>query len=571
MKVSVSKSKNSTIFYLSKSVWINGRSSTKTVEKIGTLEEVRERAGDMDPYEWAKKYAASKTLEEKKEHKEILIKYSASKLITKDEQRKANIGYLFPQDIYYDLGLDRICQDLSKKYKFTYDLNSVLSRLIYARMLYPSSKLATFDLSKRFLEQPDFDLQHIYRGLEVLAKENDYIQSQLYINSLDVIKRKKGVLYYDCTNYFFEIEDEDDFRKYGISKEHRPNPIVQMGLFMDADGIPLAFSVFNGSANEQPSLRPLEQKVISDFGMKQFIVCTDAGLSSSANRRFNSVQGRSYITTQSIKKLKPHLREFCLSDDGWKLHGSNKAYKLDSLDEDKDRDKTFYKERWIKEDGIEQHLIVTFSLKRRNYQRWVRDRQIERARSVIASTAGTPSPGQNDYKRLINNEYCTSTGEEASHNIKTLDQRKIDNEEMYDGFYAVCTDLSDDAHEIVAVNQKRWEIEECFRIMKTEFKARPVYLSREDRITAHFLTCFISLIIYRLLDKKLKGKYTCDELIQTLRGMDMLVSPAYGYIPSYTRTDVTDSLHEAFGFHTDYQIISKKNMRKLCSDTRKQI
>lgn len=569
MKISISKSKNAEIFYLSKSVWVNGRSTTKTVEKIGTLEEVRKLAGDMDPYLWAKQYAAKRTLEEKKAQKDILVKYSPSKLILKDERRKLNAGYLFLQQIYHDLRLDKLCRQITKEHKFSYDLNAVLSRLVYSRIIYPASKLATCDLAKRFLEPAPVELQHIYRALSVLAEENDRIQAFLYENSLSSLDRKKGVLFYDCTNYYFEIDDEDSFRKYGYSKEHRPNPIVQMGLFMDAAGIPLAFSVFEGSGSEQLSLKPLEQKILSDFGVDEFIVCTDAGLSSNANRRFNAIQGRSFITTQSIKTLKGHLKEFCLDPDGWRLSGSSRIFSLNDLDEDADKEKVLYKERWINEDGLEQHLIVTFSLKRKAYQRWVRSRQVERAKAAVDSSKPIVS-GQNNYKRFIGSDHSTPDGEAASRTVRYLDKDRIAEEERYDGFYAVCTNLDDEPAGIIAVNEKRWQIEECFRIMKSEFHARPVYLSRKDRITAHFLTCFIALVIYRILEKKTNNAFTCEELIDTLRDMDMLVSGTDGYIPAYTRTDITDALHEVFGFRTDYQIVPAKEMKKICAGTVKK-
>jgi len=569
LKISISKSKNTEIFYLSKSVWVNGKSTTRTVEKIGTIDEVKKLAGDMDPYLWAKEYAAKRTLEEKEARKEILVKYSPSKIIQKDERRRVNIGYLFLQQIYHELGLDRICRKISRDHRFSYDLDAVLSRLVYSRVIYPASKLATFDLSKRFLEPSSFELQHIYRALGVLAEENERIQASIYENSLRSIKRKSGVLFYDCTNYYFEIDDEDSFRKYGYSKEHRPNPIVQMGLFMDADGIPLAFSIFDGSGSEQLSLKPLEQKILSDFGVDEFIVCTDAGLSSDANRRFNAIQGRGFITTQSIKKLKGPLKEFCLDPDGWKTPGSNKIHNLNELDEEADKEKVFFKERWINENGLEQHLIVTFSLKRRAYQRWVRNRQIERAKTAVDLSVPLYS-GQNNYKRFIGTDHSTPDGEAASRTVRYLDKEKIAEEEKYDGFYAVCTNLDDDPSDIIAVNQKRWQIEECFRIMKSEFLARPVYLSRQDRITAHFLTCFIALVIYRMLERKLDHAFTCEELIDTLRDMEMLVSGAEGYIPVYTRTDTTDALHEAFSFRTDFQFVPAKEMKKICTDTRKK-
>ena len=570
MKLTCSKSKNSCTYYVQKSVRIGNRTTTKPVERLGSIEEIKARCGDQDPIEWAKEYTKKLTLAEKEAKKGILLKLSSSLLIDKNVRNSCNAGYLFLQDIYYSLGLDKICKSISEKYKFDYDLNDILSMLVYSRIIAPGSKLSSLESAQRFLEQPKCELHQVYRALEVIAKENDFFQSELYKNSQNVINRNKEVLYYDCTNYYFEIEAEDDFRKYGVSKEHRPNPIVQMGLFMDADGIPLAFSVFDGNQNEQPSMSPLEQKIIKDFDASDFIVCTDAGLSSTANRKFNSIQGRGYVTTQSIKKLKGFLQDFCLDDDGWYLPGSSKKYRLSELDEEADYDKVFYKDRWINEDHLEQHLIVTYSIKYHNYQRTIRDCQVERAKKFVESPSKLTKNRANDPKRFIEQGHCTLDGEAASKTITSLNQAQIDNEEKYDGLYAVCTNLEYDVAGIIKINQKRWEIEECFRIMKTELKARPIYLSRKDRITAHFTTCFTALVIYRILEQKLKEKYTCEELIDAIRSMDMMIAPGEGYIPTYTRTDITDALHDAFGFRTDYQITSQKNMRKILNQTKKK-
>ncbi|MBP9996581.1 MAG: IS1634 family transposase, partial [Lachnospiraceae bacterium] len=486
MKLTYSKSKNSCTYYIQKSVRIGNKTTTKPVERLGSIEEIKARCGDKDPIEWAKEYAKKLTLAEKEAKKGVLLKLSSSMLIDKNVRNSCNAGYLFLQDIYYSLGLDKICDSISEKYKFDYDLNDILSMLVYSRIIAPGSKLSSLESAQKFLEQPKCELHQVYRTLEVIAKENDFFQAELYKNSQNIINRNKEVLYYDCTNYYFEIEDEDDFRKYGVSKEHRPNPIVQMGMFMDANGIPLAFSVFNGNQNEQPSMSPLEKKIIKDFKTSDFIVCTDAGLSSTANRKFNSIQGRGFVTTQSVKKLKGFLQDFCLEDDGWYLPGSSKEYKISELDEESDYDKVFYKDRWINEDNLEQHLIVTYSIKYRNYQRTIRERQIERAKKLVESPSKLTKNRANDPKRFIEQGHCTLDGEVASKTITSLNQEQIDNEAQYDGLYAVCTNLEYDISSIIKINQKRWEIEECFRIMKTEFKARPVYLSRKDRITAHF-------------------------------------------------------------------------------------
>ena len=570
MRLQISKSKNASSLYVTKSIYVNGVSTSKVVEKLGTYDELKEKLNGEDPIEWAKAYVAELTRKEKEEKREVLVRYSPAKQIDKDEQKTFNGGYLFLQQIYHQLGLSKISKVISEKYKFTYNLDSVLSRLVYSRIIFPASKLATCEQSKLFMEQPEFELQHLYRSLEVLAKESDYIQSELYKNSLKICDRNKGILYYDCTNYFFETEQEDGLRQYGVSKEHRPNPIVQMGLFMDGDGFPLAFCINKGNTNEQVTLKPLEKKIISDFGLSRFVVCTDAGLASVANRKFNDIQDRAFITTQSIKKLKASLREWALDSTGWKMSGSDVLYDLTELNEDSNLDLTFYKERWIKEKDLEQKLIVTFSTKYQKYQQSIRNRQVERAQKVIDTNPGKLKKcNSNDYKRFISKSHCTENGEVAENESYSIDTDLIAGEAAYDGFYAVCTNLDDDASAIIKVNQRRWEIEESFRIMKSEFKARPVYLQRDDRIEAHFTTCFISLMIYRILEKKLGEKYTCHDIVTGLRDMNFFEITGEGYLPTYTRTDLTDDLHDAFGFRTDYQIVNTKQMKKIFKDTKK--
>ncbi|EHQ87645.1 IS1634 family transposase [Desulfosporosinus youngiae] len=570
MRLSISKSKNATSFYVIQSVFENGRRSTKVVEKLGTLAELQQKLNGRDPIEWAKSYIEELNQKEKEQSREVILKYSPSKVISKDQQRFFNGGYLFLQQIYHDLNLHKVSADISKKYKFSFDLNAILSRLLYGRILFPSSKLATYKHSSKFIEQTDFELQHVYRALEVISKEMDFIQSSLYTNSLKISKRNTGILYYDCTNYFFEIEQEDGLKQYGASKEHRPNPIIQMGLFMDGDGIPLAFNLNSGNTNEQITLKPLEQKILSDFKLSKFVVCTDAGLASEKNRKFNNEGERAFITTQSIKKLKKHLKEWSLDSKGWHLADHDKTYDITKLDEETYKDKCFFKERWIKENGLEQKLIVTYSIKYKNYQRQIRHSQIERAQKLLDSNPTKLSKShQNDYKRFIKKTSCTSDGEIAENELYALNNETIVAEQAYDGFYAVCTNLEGSAQEIIRINQRRWEIEECFRIMKSEFKARPVYLSREDRIKAHFTTCFMSLIIYRLLEKKLGNKFTCSEVINGLREMNFYEIKGEGYIPTYTRTDFTDALHETFGFRTDYEIIKRTQMKKIFNMTKK--
>ncbi|EKN64455.1 IS1634 family transposase [Schinkia azotoformans] len=571
MRLKITKSKNSSSLYVIKSTYKNGKHSSKIVEKLGTYDELLKKLDGQDPIEWAKQYIAELNKKDKEDNRKIMVQYSPTKLIEKDEQRCFNGGYLFLQQIYHDLQLHKICSQISDKYKFSFNLNSILPRLLYGRIIFPSSKLATHHLSSKLIEQPDFEIQHVYRALEVIAKETDFIQSELYKNSLKLSKRNSGILYYDCTNYFFEIEQEEGLKQYGYSKEHRPNPIVQMGLFMDGDGIPLAFSIHKGNTNEQITLKPLEEKILKDFELSKFVVCTDAGLASTDNRKFNDKKDRAFITTQSIKKLKKHLKEWTLSSEGWRLGENHKTYDITKLDDNtKFADQTFYKERWIKEDGLEQKLIVTYSIKYRDYQRKIRQSQIERAVKVIdTNPAKIKKHNQNDYKRFIEKTSITPDGEIVDKELYSINADIISKEELFDGFYAVCTNLEDQASDIIKINHRRWEIEECFRIMKSEFKARPIYLSRDDRIEAHFTTCFLSIVIFRYLEKKLGEQFTCSEIIHGLRDMNFYEIIGDGYIPIYTRTDFTDALHEAFGFRTDYQIISNRQMKKIFRDTKK--
>lgn len=570
MRLQISKSKNSASFYVVKSIYLDGKRTNKIAEKLGTYEELKEKLNNRDPYEWAKEYVENlNRLEKDNKQPDVIAKYSPSKIIEKGSRRSFNGGYLFLEQIYHQLGLNKICKQISDKYKFNYDLNSILSRLIYGRIIFPASKLATNELSKKFIEQPNFDLHQIYRALEVISKESDYIQSEIYNNSLKIAKRNSGILYYDCTNYYFEIEQGEGMKQYGYSKEHRPNPIVQMGLFMDGNGIPLAFSITKGNTNEQLTLKPLEEKILSDFNLSKFVVCTDAGLASNANRKFNDKGDRAFITTQSIKKLKSHLKDWALNPEDWYLSEDNKTYNISELDEEKYVDKIFYKERWIKENGLEQKMLVTYSIKHKLYQRKIRNSQIERALKLIKTNpTKLKKANQNDFKRFIEKTHYTSDGKEAKKETYNIDTDLILKEEAFDGFYAVCTNLEDEADAIIKVNKRRWEIEECFRIMKNEFKARPVYLTRDDRIEAHFMTCFLSLIIYRLLEKKLNEKYTCNDIIENLRDMNFNEVKSEGYIPSYTRTDFTDDLHDAFGFRTDYEIMTLKEMKKIFKATK---
>ena len=576
MRINKTKSKNMEHYSIIQDIKKNGKRTTKVYENIGNFEKLKQRAGDEEPLVWLRNYVQELNKKEKENKMPVIIKKDPSKVIDKNIQSSFNVGYLFLQDIYYKLKLDKICNKITEQYQFKFDLNDILSKLIYSRILFPASKLKTLELSKRFLEKPNFEYQHIERALPVICENMDFIQSELYKNSNEYMKRNNKVLYYDCTNYYFEIEEESGLRQYGKSKENRPNPIVQMGLFMDGNGIPLVFDITSGNTNEQKTLQPLEEKIIKDFEFSEFVVCTDAGLASKANRKFNNKNNRKFVTTQSIKKLKAHLKNEALDlTKGWKLPGSTKTYNISKLRTDeklieKYKDKIFYKERWIKEDNLEQRLIVTYSVKYQEYQKNIRNNQINRAQKIIVSNPNKlKKPKQNDPKRFIKTLNVTKDGELAEKSIYTINQSVIDEESKYDGLYAVCTNLEDSIEDIIKVNRRRWEIEESFRIMKTDFKSRPVYHSRDEMIKAHFMTCFLALIIYRYVEKKLDERYTATEIIETLRDMNIKLENETSYIPNYIRTDLTDALHDKFGFRTDFEVISEKNIKKILRQTKK--
>ena len=588
MRLGWSTSKNSVSYYAQKTIYVDGKNKSLVVKRFGSEKFICETYNVKDAKAWAKEQVRLMNEAEKEDSAKFNIELCAGTDLVMDEQRRFNGGYLFLQDVYYELGLHKICRAISGRHLFEYDLNDILSRLIYTRILYPSSKKNSFEEAKRFIEQPSFELHDIYRALSVIAEESDYIQSRLFKNSTAIQKRNTQVIYYDCTNFYFEIDAAEDDKQFGKSKESRPLPIVGMGLFMDMDGIPISFSIYPGNRNEQITMIPLEEKMLEKFDMSKFVVCTDAGLSSATNRVFNSYEGedgmRAYITTQPIKTLKGFLQEWCMDDDGWTLDGGNtgRKYKISELDEEHDRDKIFYKTRWIREEGIihtdrgdkkqiiEQKLIVSYSIKYRNFMRHVREGQIERAKMMVESGEKTINKKkQNDPKRFIKTDHATKDGEVADLSVSYIDESIIADEEKYDGFYAVCTNLDDSVSSIVKANKRRWEIEECFRIMKTDFEARPVYLKRQDRILAHFITCFIALIVYRYIEKKLDNKYTIDQIIPTLQEMDFMKYEGKGYQPTYTRTALTDDLHDAFGFCTSKQIVPIAKMRNIISNTKK--
>ena len=581
MRLSIRKSGRFTYLYAIKGYRTdNGKSTTRVVEKFGTVEELREKLNGQDPIEWAKNRIEEMTKLENEANEEVIWKLNPKAMILKNEQRSYNGGYLFLQKIYHELGLDYICKKIEKKHKNKYDLSEILSMLLYTRILYPGSKLSSLEDARRLIEQPSADIHQVYRALSLLATEFNEIQADVYKRSLKLGKRDTRVVYYDLTNYFFEWEEEQGLVQYGHSKEGRPLPIVQMGLFMDKDGFPLAMCIEPGNTAETTTLKPMEELLKEKFGLSKLVVCTDGGLSSYENRKNDSVGDRAFITVQSLKKLKKPLQDWALETTGWHMSGSKEEYDISQLNPDEYYNVTFYKERWEPTkmstgEVLEQRLIVTFSFKYREYLSYVRNRQITRAQALIDSGRGNTSKrkSQNDAKRYIKSEYCTIDGELAQIENFSLNQDMIDQEACFDGFYGISTDLEGAAPEVIKLNGGRWIIENGFRTMKTDLRARPVFLKRDDRIKAHFLTCFLSLLLYKYLEKKVNRggqHFTTSEIIDTLRDMNFLSVNGEGYIPTYTRTDLTNNLHGSAGFRTDYQIVTKKQMRSIIAQTKKR-
>jgi transposase len=577
MYVSITGNKGNQDVYIKQSYRKdNGKTSSRIYKKLGKYNTLLEQfsGNEKELMDWAKKEAEKETLAYNQQKEKVSLSLSPLARIPLDEERVFNIGYLFLQKICSELRIDNICRNIRNHHKFSYDFHAILTDLIYARILAPSSKLSSYKYCHSLLEPPKYSLQDLYRALSVLAEESDFIQEELYKNSNFIHPRNSRILYYDCTNYYFEIEAEDGIKKYGKSKEHRPNPIITMGLFMDADGIPLAFDIFPGNQNEQLTLKPIEKKVIKDFNCSEFIFCSDAGLGGKSNRFLNSFGNRSYVITYSLKKMKKEERELALLPTQFKVPGSNKLIDLRTLDESDPKvyNTIYYKEYPLVTGDMDETVIITYSPKYKAYQSKIRNAQIDRAKKMIQSSDKTrKGKGSNDPARFIQRTSVTEDGEIAQKNIYQLDEAKILEESMYDGFYAVVTNLEGDIREIININKQRWEIEENFRIMKSEFEARPVFVRREDRIKAHFLTCFISLLVYRLLEKKLGEEFTCSQILETLRNMNVtLLSKDSGYIPSYKRTKITDKLHSSLGFRTDYEFIRKSTMRAIIKETKQK-
>ena len=592
MRLKTSTSKNSTSYYIIMDYKnLNGKRSTYIYENLGNINNLQERFGKVNTMNKVNEYINSlnQMIKDNKEPP-VHITLNPNKQIEKNDDRIFFSGHLFLRKIYYDLGINKICENIKNKYKFTFDLNSVVECLVFSRIIWPSSKLSTYEQSRKFIGNYDFELQHVYRSLSYLANELNNIQKELFDNSNKVLDRNYKIIYYDCTNYSFYTE-EDDFKRYGIAKNHMPLPLVQMGLFMDADGYPFAMNINPGNTSESQTMIPTEKDFLEKYNMKgnNIIVCTDAAMCNDDIKKFNVQDGRGFVITQSIKKLKDELKDFALDKTGWRILGNIKnIYNLEEIEKNellknKYYNTIFYKEIECETKSVKQTLIVTFSFKYQEYQHNLKTHQLQRARILVDEVNKKNkiakkkkdvetikiTKNQNDPKRFIKQINTTSTGEVAYNIEYIIDEEIYNNEEKYNGFYGITTNLIDDTETIIKVIKGRWEIEESFRIMKNDFDSGTIHLSREDRIKGHFITCYLALFIYRYLEHKLNDKYTVFEIVKKLQEMKMLEQKGYGYQPSYTRNDLTDDLHHFLGINTDNEIITYKKIKKILEEQEK--
>ncbi len=582
-----------------------GKATSKNVRRLGTLAEIREREQVSDAWAWARSQVWLENEREKDSRRKVTVTLCPEKVIAKDEQRCFNIGYLILNRIYHELGIDRICDGIGRRSKFTYDLNEIVRQLVLCRILWPSSKLETWKLAATLALVKAVKLHQIYRSLVVISRHIDYIQERLFHYSRDLLKRNTSIIYYDCTNFFFESTKETELRRPGASKENRRTPIVQMGIFMDADGLPLAFNINPGNTNEQVTLRPLEKMIGERMDIDEFIMCTDAGLSSGPNRLYNDTDKRKFITVQSVRTLPNSdkakrdpgkIKDWAMADGGWHLpNDPDTEYTLTEIKDPKNRDAyrdlTFYKERWYKswvddtETGVgkvelEQRCVVSFSLKYMEYQRMRRDDNVAKAEKAIRNGNATESP--KNFRSLIVEEKCTSDGVAAEKTVGyRVDYGKVKEDEAYDGFYAICTNLEQHTDkqgkthhsipDLLEINRARWEIEESFRIMKTQLKARPTYHRTDKAIRAHFAICFIALFVYRVLEHRLGEAFTTDQIMGGLRKMEALHVQSDGFIPTFKRTALTDKMFEISNFRLDTEIIPLKKLKSIIAMTRTPI
>ena len=567
----VPSGKDDAILYYAVSIRKGKKTTSKNVRRIGRLSELKKEY--TDPIAHFRAEAKRLTDEGRSESS---FEIPANLMLDPMKKRRIMLGYIFPQFVYYSLGLDTVMRGIKNESKATYDFNRIMRDLIIGRVLSPLSKSSTYEKAFSFPEPPDYDLQHVYRSLSLMAKSFDLIEEKAFKGMKKYADVDTSVTYYDCTNFYFEIEEEDGFRTYGKSKENRPNPIVQMGLFLDRNGLPISMCINPGRTNEQKTMIPLEKLMTERFGIEKFVVCADCGLSGKRNLRFNSTENHGFVVTKSLKKVSEDVRARLMGDGGWKRFGdaSGRLYSLKEIREDANlRDVIFYHdERFaMGSDGFEERIVTTYCGRLREYQRSVRERQLQRAMELVRQGKIRKGVNQNDVRRFIVVDSVTENGEVAEKKVFSIDRERFEEESEYDGFYAVTTDLDDDPGEIIRINRGRWEIEESFRIMKSDFDGRPVFVSREDRIRAHFLTCYLAFMIFRIIEQKLnKGdvRYTDPEILRTLRDYEAIDAESF-YVGAMEGKAVR-ALESTFGLIGSMTALSKAQFRRLVARSKKE-
>lgn len=598
MHLSPAKPQEGKIYYIAKSFRNErGISTKKNMFRLGTLDEIRRREGVSDAWQWAQEELARRNEEERIGRQKLKIELSPSKRINTGECVKYSGGDLVLIPFYNALGLPQICREIQTDTRTEYSLNEILESLVVSRILYPCSKKGAYELNKKRIRPTSFGLEDIYRALSLLSSHIDDIQARVWSNSQKITDRNTRIIYYDCTNYYFEIEDNDkDFvdkqtgeyipglRKRGKSKENRPNPIVQMGMLMDGDGMPLSFIIFPGNESEQPSLQKIEEMVANKFGLNEFIISTDAGLGSENNRRYNMTEGREYITVQSLPSLPKADQDMALAPEGWRIafrdsalppidpfNPERKIFNLSEIDLDAERHTRFYKEIIVdkcmdgdKSTARQERVIVTYSHDFALYLRHKREERISSAQKIVNRRQTKSRQSQQDPRRYVATEYITKEGIRATNVKMALDQKAITADQRFDGFYAYGTSLDDDAADVLRARSFHHEIEHLFRTTKTFLEARPVHLQRQDRIRSHFLICFLAMVIIKILQKKLHmPELTIDQLILTLRSIEFDYFKSIGYRPLFERNEITDRLQQIAGITIDTEIVETKRMNKL--------
>lgn len=552
-----------------------GGTSSRVYLKLGKASEIMDKYGCDDAEAWARRKLKEINDSIRDDKASVMVPYNPDMKIETGNWKTVHCGHMVLLPLYNKLGLAQFSAEVSRRHRFRYDFADILRKLVMCRVLFPDSKRATRECLNEFVDAPDFSLDDIYNFLGVLAEEITPLQKSLYEATRNELSRRTGVIYYDCTNYYFEIEKEDSLRRYGRSKEHRPNPIVQMGMFMDADGLPLAFCINPGNTGEQQTLQPLEEILANDFNLSEFVVCTDAGLASIDNRLYNTTEGRNYIVTQSIPQLPGTMKDWALEKKGWKRLGDSDdvTYDISELNLENEKGHLYYRERWFRENrsavkDYEERLIVTFSPKYALYQRQLRAQHMEKALEMIRRRSEKSRQTQQDPRRLISTVRCTDDGEVAQNTLMSLDTDLIEKEKAMDGLNCVATRLEDSVGDILHVNGFRYEIEHLFRVTKTEFDARPVYLRREDRIRAHFAICFVALLLLKAFQRQVNegmdedSRYSSEQIISALAGMKYNVVRGTGYVPAYSATALRSRCCETANLPIDRQIVLNRKMRQ---------